>query len=103
MFVWFDPRFTIPDPNSNERYSIKWTYSYYDFDVNAATTYKKGMYSKTGKEMIEYVGKTTVGPINIVYVSEHGDIGYAPGVLFPQRKYNVPHGVYPKKGWLKEN
>jgi penicillin amidase len=23
--------------------------------------------------------------------------------LYPKRKYNVGHGVYPKKGWLKEN
>ena len=42
-------------------------------------------------------------PLNIVYVTEEGDIGYHLTGLYPKRKYKVPHGSYPKKGWLPEN
>ena len=42
-------------------------------------------------------------PLNVVFVASNGDIGYAMTGLHPQRKHNVVHGVYPKKGWLKEN
>lgn len=92
LVVWFDPKLTKPDLDSSKRYSIKWSYSTYDFNVNSASTYKHGLTVEkgTGLDMIKYVGGTTVGPINIVFVSENGDFGYAPGVLFPKRKYNVP-------------
>lgn len=104
LVVWFDPKFTKQNLDSSKRYSIKWSYSTYDFNVNSASTYKKGMYAENGgKEMIKYVGGTTVGPINIVFAHKNGDFGYAPGVLFPRRKYNVPQGIFPKKGWLKES
>lgn len=42
-------------------------------------------------------------PLNVVYATLEGDIGYHMTGLFPKRKYGVPHGVYPKKGWLKAN
>jgi hypothetical protein len=37
------------------------------------------------------------------FVTKNGDIGYHMVGLFPKRKYEVGQGVYPKKGWLKEN
>lgn len=37
------------------------------------------------------------------FVTAAGDIGYHMTGIFPKRKYKVAQGVYPKKGWLKEN
>lgn len=42
-------------------------------------------------------------PLNVVYTTADGDIGYQMTGLFPKRKYHVTHGVYAKKGWLPEN
>jgi penicillin amidase len=42
-------------------------------------------------------------PLNMVFASTSGDIGYHMTGLFPKRKFNVGQGVYPKKGWLKDN
>lgn len=39
----------------------------------------------------------------MVFVTQNGDIGYQMTGTFPKRKYNVVHGAYPKKGWLKDN
>jgi acyl-homoserine lactone acylase PvdQ len=103
LVLWFYPKYTFADPQSDKRYSFKWSYSAYDFDVNVASTYKHGLEQISGKLFVEYVGRVTVGPINIVFVGANGDYGYAPGVLFPQRKFNVAQGVYPKKGWKAES
>jgi acyl-homoserine lactone acylase PvdQ len=37
------------------------------------------------------------------FVTSNGDIGYHMTGIFPKRKYSVGQGVYPKKGWLKDN
>ena len=42
-------------------------------------------------------------PLNLVFGTADGHIGYHMTGLFPLRKYKVAHGVYPKKGWLSEN
>lgn len=42
-------------------------------------------------------------PLNFLFVTDNGDIGFKILGAFPKRKYEVAHGVYPKKGWLKEN
>ena len=42
-------------------------------------------------------------PLNILFATTDGHIGYHMNGLFPKRKYKVAQGVYPKKGWLKEN
>ena len=42
-------------------------------------------------------------PLNLVYITSEGDIGYHLTGLYPKRKYQVVQGVYPKKGWLPEN
>lgn len=42
-------------------------------------------------------------PLNVNFVTSDGLIGYHMTGLFPKRKYAVHQGVYPKKGWLKDN
>lgn len=38
-----------------------------------------------------------------MFALNSGDIGYTSLVKYPIRKHGVIHGVYPKKGHLKEN
>lgn len=38
-----------------------------------------------------------------MFATSNGDIGYKMTGSFPIRKYKVHQGVYPKKGWLKDN
>lgn len=42
-------------------------------------------------------------PLNFIYATNDGDIGFHLTGLFPKRKYHVAHGTYVKKGWLPEN
>jgi acyl-homoserine lactone acylase PvdQ len=57
----------------------------------------------TGKDMLDYFNEQTVFPLNFVFVTKSGDIGYKMCGSYPRRKYNVVQGSYAKKGWLKEN
>lgn len=49
------------------------------------------------------VKRLSTGPLNMLFATANGDIGYAPGVVFPDRKYKVTHGSFPKQGWKQEN
>jgi penicillin G amidase len=55
------------------------------------------------KNMQHFLDNQNIFPLNMNFVTKDGDIGYHMTGLFPKRKYNVGQGVYPKKGWLKEN
>lgn len=57
----------------------------------------------TGYEFAELLNLQTQFPLNLVFTTSTGDIGYKMTGKFPLRKYNVGYGTYPKKGWMKEN
>lgn len=57
----------------------------------------------SGYEVAQHLNLQKVFPLNVVFVTSTGDIGYKMTGHIPDRKYKVHHGVYPKKGWLKEN
>lgn len=57
----------------------------------------------TGMEFLELMNEQRQFPLNLVFTTSNGDIGYKMTGSFPLRKYNVGFGTYPKKGWMKEN
>ena len=42
-------------------------------------------------------------PLNYLFGTDGNEIGYQMAGKLPKRKYKVTQGVYPKKGWMKEN
>jgi len=56
-----------------------------------------------GHKLAAHFKRLGFGPVNFIFAAANGDIGYAPGVVFPDRKYKVTHGSFPKQGWKQEN
>lgn len=87
--------------NENQ-YSWRWAHSE---TVPLIFTQIKDICEKnyTGEEFLKILDENRIYALNLVFVNSRGDIGYKMTGTLPKKKYNVGHGVYPKKGWLKEN
>jgi penicillin amidase len=72
-------------------------------DLNTHSRFKKGLYISDGAKWVENYQQFLLGPINLVFTTSQGDIGFVPTSLFPSRTSHVAQGSYPKKGWMKEN
>ncbi len=100
--LWFPLEFL--NQNNDLDYSMRWIY---DEPLPPLTVYtaSKELFNKepTLEGIEHFMESQTMFPLNMNFITAKGDIGYHMTGMFPVRKYNVGHGVYPKKGWLKEN
>lgn len=99
--VWFPLEFL--NQNNDLNYSIRWVYGE---DVpNKIYSMSKELVSLNPdlEKLEQFLENQNMFPLNMNFVTSKGDIGYHMTGLFPKRKYMVGHGVYPKKGWMKEN
>jgi acyl-homoserine lactone acylase PvdQ len=85
-------------------YSIKWVYDQ-GLPTNAFSLKKEllDIESFDISQSTKYFESATMFPLNLVYATYDGHIGYHMNGLFPKRPYQVQWGVYPKKGWLAAN
>jgi len=100
--IWFPLEFL--NQNNDLDYSLRWVY-FEDIGPNRVFTNSKELFNnKPSLEGIKkFMEAQTFFPLNMNFVTSTGDIGYHMTGIFPKRKYKVAQGVYPKKGWLKEN
>ena len=99
--VWFPLEFL--NQNNDLDYSLWWVYDR-GVPSRSFSIVKELFEDKPNMANIERLLELqTMYPMNVMFVTSDGDIGYHMTGLFPKRKYNVGQGVYPKKGWLKEN
>jgi len=59
------------------------------YDANQISRLIRIHSAKTGKELLSYVDECSAIPLNIVFATTNGDIGYSSIVPFPIRKYNL--------------
>jgi penicillin amidase len=84
-------------------YSLRWVYNE-GISTKAYSLSKHLVSNKPDlKKLNNFLENQNMFPLNFNFVTKDGDIGYHMTGLFPNRTYNVGHGVYPKKGWMKEN
>lgn len=99
--IWFPLEFL--NQNNEHTYSLRWVYT----EGVPCKVYSLGKELVSNKPSLEGISKffenQNMFPLNLNFVTRNGDIGYHMTGLFPKRKYNVGQGVYPKKGWMKEN
>lgn len=99
--VWFPLEFL--NQNNELQYSMRWVYSE-GYPTRAYQMTKELVSNKPSLKDVEvFMEAQNMFPLNMMFVTSGGDIGYHMSGMFPKRKYNVHQGVYPKKGWLKEN
>lgn len=99
--VWFPLEFL--NQNNDLDYSFRWVYSEGQ-PSNSYTMQKELLRKKLSLTEIEAIlERTNMFPLNLNFATSDGIIGYHMTGLFPKRKYAVHQGVYPKKGWLKDN
>lgn len=82
---------------------MRWVYDT-EHPMTSLVSFYKGLSEDQTLEEIEKKLETLhLFPLNFMFVTKSGHHGYHMIGTFPKRKYNVHQGVYPKKGWLKDN
>lgn len=99
--VWFPLEFL--NQHNDLTYSLRWVYGE-GVATHAYLMTKNMITKKMNLTEIESTLETlNMYPLNMNFATADGNIGYHMTGLFPKRKYNVHQGVYPKKGWMKDN
>ena len=99
--VWYPLEFL--NQHNDLEYSLRWVYAE-GVPMNSFTLINSLVEEKPDLKKIEdHLESQGMFPLNMLFATSDGDHGYHMTGTFPKRKYNVGHGVYPKKGWLKEN
>eukprot|EP00347_Sterkiella_histriomuscorum_P009270 403341851 len=98
--AWFPLEFL----NQNEdQFSLRWVYAE-GVIPDLVSKFKDMVLKKRNLKEIETMfEQQNQFPLNMVYITEDGDIGFHLTGLYPKRRYQVPYGSYPKKGWMPEN
>ena len=88
VFVFVDSDLINYSKNPERVYSIKWSMLNYDLkNYDSPFNYEKLLQSKTGEEYLHAAKKQALasGPLNQIFITANGDIGYIPFVAAPER------------------
>lgn len=88
--IFFDPVVLDRKEGQTRLYSLRWSMLEYDLEnYDVPFNYEKTLAATSGEEFIRYSkkGSQVSGPLNQIFVTSNGDIGYIPYLAAAKRRY----------------